>query len=72
MIKRRCPICKHPGYDKGRAFDGRRAYRCHNCGNVWTEGLQGRERKYSSQIVGYQFKDDQCRPKDIPVNIFDI
>lgn len=40
MIKRRCPICKHPGYDKGRAFDGRRAYRCHNCGNVWTEGLQ--------------------------------
>ena len=38
-------------------MDGRRAYRCTCCGNIWTEGLQGRQRKYSEQRPGYQFKD---------------
>jgi len=63
--QRVCPSCNHPGYDKGRAFDGRRAYRCQQCGKTWTEGMQGRERKYSPQRMGYQFADSQSRPKDI-------
>ena len=40
---------------KGRAFDGRRAYMCPNCGNVWTYGMQGRAKKYSLQRQGNQF-----------------
>ena len=43
--------------DVGRAFDGRRAYRCKQCGVIWTTGLQGRNKKYSNQRSGYQFKD---------------
>jgi hypothetical protein len=31
--------------------------RCVNCGNVWTDGLQGREKQYSNQRPGYQFRD---------------
>ena len=52
-----CGHCRQPGPKKGRAFDGRRAYRCGNCGNTWTDGLQGRERNYSPQREGYQFAD---------------
>jgi len=54
---RECPNCKHPGYDKGRAFDGRRAYRCQSCGDIWTEGMQGREKKFKTQNGGFQFHD---------------
>lgn len=50
-----CPICRQGKPDKGRAFDGRRAYRCKSCGFIWTEGLQGRKRRYSKQRPGYQF-----------------
>lgn len=59
MTKERiCPVCKTPKPDKGRAFDGRRAYRCiSSCKNIWTEGMQNRIKKYSKQRVGYQFKD---------------
>ena len=57
-----CPGCKnrrHP-HDKGRAADGRRAYRCRICGAQWTCGNQGRRRRYNVQrswFAGYQFKD---------------
>ena len=44
-------------YDKGRAVDGRRAYRCRVCGATWTEGLQGRKRRWSPQRDGNQFHD---------------
>ena len=54
-----CGHCNQPRPKKGRAFDGRRAYRCANCGNTWTNGLQGRERKYSPQREGYQFADSK-------------
>ena len=60
-MRRECANCRHTGVDKGRAMDGRRAYRCQRCGNVWTEGLQGRERKYSPQRDGYQFADTRKR-----------
>ena len=50
-----CDRCKQPNPDKGRAFDGRRAYRCVQCGHEWTEGLQGRLKKYSKQRQGFQF-----------------
>lgn len=43
--------------EKGRAMDGRRAYRCRLCGATWTNGLQGRTRRYSPQRTGYQFAD---------------
>ena len=66
MTKRICPSCKHTGIDKGRAMDGRRAYRCQRCGNVWTEGLQGKTKIFVEQRVGFQFADTQSRPKDIP------
>lgn len=65
-MKRTCPSCKHPGIDKGRAMDGRRAYRCQSCRYVWTEGLQGRTKTFVEQRVGFQFADTQSRPKDIP------
>lgn len=53
---RKCAVCGSSNIDKGRAFDGRRAYRC-QCGNVWTEGMQGRARAYSRQRMGFQFHD---------------
>lgn len=53
----RCCKVKVHQLDKGRAFDGRRAYRCPVCGSKWTEGTQGRKRRYSKQRPGYQFKD---------------
>jgi transposase-like protein len=52
-----CPRCRHPGIDKGRAPDGRRAYRCQKCNNLWTEGMQGREKNWSEQRQGFQFKE---------------
>lgn len=52
-----CPTCQAPRPDKGRAFDGRRAYRCRACRQVWTAGLQGRARQYSPQRISYQFHD---------------
>ncbi len=55
--ERCCPSCKHKGFDKGRAMDGRRAYRCQQCGGIWSEGNQGREQKWSKQREGYQFAD---------------
>lgn len=56
-VARRCLVCQTPKPEKGRAMDGRRAYRCACCGNVWTEGMQGREKQYSEQRPGYQFRD---------------
>ena len=56
---RRCASCQTDNPDKGRAWDGRRAYRCKCCGKVWTEGMQGREKKYSKQRHGYQFADSK-------------
>ena len=52
-----CTICRCKGkhIEKGRAADGRRAYRCGFCGTIWTNGLQGRKRKYAKQRSGYQF-----------------
>jgi len=58
MIKkiRECPRCKHLGYDKGRAVDGRRAYRCQKCGETWSEGWQGMSKqRFYKQREGYQF-----------------
>lgn len=54
-----CPVCHRDKPDKGRAFDGRRAYRCRGCGNVWTFGMQGREKKYSPQRESFQFADSR-------------
>ena len=51
--------CGCDKYEKGRAFDGRRAYRCKGCGSIKTFGMQGRERKYSIQREGYQFADSK-------------
>jgi hypothetical protein len=53
-------ICKKCGcnkYEKGRAHDSRRAYRCLSCKNIWTEGMQGRRKQFSIQRLGFQFKD---------------
>lgn len=62
LYVRTCGFCKSPNPDKGRAFDGRRAYRCKNCGNEWTEGLQGRSQRFSMQRFGNQFHDTgACR-----------
>lgn len=52
-----CRYCMHRPLDKGRAMDGRRAYRCPNCGTTTTYGMQGRKRRYSVQRGGYQFHD---------------
>lgn len=52
-----CPKCKQEHPDKGRAMDGRRAYRCRGCGTVWTNGMQGRKKRYSTQRQHNQFHD---------------
>lgn len=54
-----CAVCQTPKPDKGRAMDGRRVYRCKTCGNIWTEGMQGRKKKYTKQRDGYQFADSR-------------
>ena len=46
----KCDNCNHPRPDKGRACDGRRAYRCPQCGNTWTRGLQGRRQRYTWRL----------------------
>lgn len=51
----KCTCCGSLYPDKGRAFDGRRAYRCKSCGRTWTYGMQGRVPKYNPQSVGFQF-----------------
>lgn len=56
-MERECKICKTRKPNKGRAMDGRRAYRCVKCGNIWTEGMQGRKKKFHKQRTGFQFKD---------------
>ena len=55
--RRTCPQCRAVDFDKGRAADGRRAYRCQTCRCVWTEGLQGKTPSYSALWLGYQFSD---------------
>ena len=55
----KCSHCNSTYTDRGRAFDGRRAYRCKVCGNVWTMGMQGRAKKYSPQRQGFQFADSK-------------
>lgn len=60
--KLRCGVCGNRGVDKGRAADGRRAYRCQRCGEVWTCGTQGREERRSEQRAGYQFCDGGAPP----------
>ena len=59
MKERRCPICKTENPDKGRALDGRRAYRCKNCHHEWTEGMQGRKKRYSIQRNRNQFSNNR-------------
>lgn len=49
-----CFVCTGNDVEKGRAFDGRRAYRCRRCGCEWTNGIKGK-RRYSVQRVGHQF-----------------
>lgn len=51
----KCPRCNHPKPERGRAFDGRRAYRCPRCDNQWTMGLQGRQQKFNPQVDTNQF-----------------
>jgi transposase-like protein len=55
-----CPRCKHVSADIGRAFDGRRAYRCNACRWEWTSGHAGKKR-YSKQRVRNQFHDTGAR-----------
>lgn len=57
----KCDNCNHPRPDKGRACDGRRAYRCPQCGNTWTRGLQGRRQRFSPQRESNQFADSKGR-----------
>lgn len=59
--KRKCPHCSKTKYDKGRARDGRRAYRCIFCDHIWTEGLQGRKKRYNIQRQGTQFRDKNVK-----------
>lgn len=47
--------CNASNPEKGRAMDGRRAYRCRSCGSEWTEGMQGRAKQYSKQRPSNQF-----------------
>lgn len=51
----KCAKCQHLEISKGRAVDGRRAYRCEFCGHIWTNGLQGRSPSYKPQRKGFQF-----------------
>lgn len=51
----RCSRCFCVRIDKGRAPDGRRAYRCQQCRYIWTRGLQGKKPQFSLQRPGYQF-----------------
>jgi len=46
-------------FDKGRAMDGRRAYRCKQCGSIHTSGMQERKQMYSTQRESYQFADSK-------------
>lgn len=57
---KKCRKCFCTNIDKGRAFDGRRAYRCNSCNYIWTEGMQGRQHKYSKQMINFQFKNERC------------
>jgi len=41
-----CPRCRRTEVTKGRAPDGRRAYRCESCYYVWTKGMQGKAPKW--------------------------
>lgn len=59
-----CDACQHKGIDRGRALDGRRAYRCQRCGNIWTNGRNGRTPRYSAQRPGYQFADTGAAKMD--------
>lgn len=53
-----CSICRQSkAIDKGRALDGRRAYRCQLCKSIWTYGTQNREKRYSPQRNGFQFSN---------------
>ena len=54
-----CHNCRSNDISKGRAFDGRRAYRCNNCRITWTNGMQGRKKRYSSQRISDQFHDSK-------------
>lgn len=53
-MKRVCPVCGKAHLEKGRAADGRRAYRCLVCRHVWTDGAT--RKKFHTQRVGYQFR----------------
>ena len=58
-MKYPCRQCGCNKFDKGRSFDGRRAYRCKQCRNIHTCGLQGRKQRFSKQRLGYQFADSK-------------
>lgn len=63
-MKKVCKNCRQKDIDKGRAWDGRRAYRCNSCGSIWTEGMQGKGQDWNKQRQGYQFKDTGAYKKD--------
>lgn len=58
-FRNRCSNCFYEYSDKGRGLDGRRVYRCQNCGKTWSLGMQGRQKKYSKQRLGNQFADSR-------------
>lgn len=55
----KCLICYNSDIEKGRAMDGRRAYRCNQCKAIWTAGRQKRKLRYSNQRQGFQFRDEK-------------
>lgn len=55
----KCDNCQTKKPLKGRAFDGRRAYKCTSCNNIWTNGMQNKDKIYSSQRDGFQFPDSK-------------
>lgn len=57
----KCDNCNHQKPDRGQACDGRRAYRCPQCGRTWTNGMQGRMQRFSRQREGNQFADSKGR-----------
>lgn len=58
--ERKCPACLAQYPHKGRAYDGRRCYRCRVCQKQWSEGWQGmKQQRFSRQRHGNQFADSK-------------
>jgi len=48
-------------FDKGRAFDGKRVYRCVACRHSFSNGSQGRRKIYHQQRESDQYADSKGR-----------